>query len=49
MAKVENVIRKNVPEAKAVISDIGIPKSKEWQPFWSEPGDLCGKHPGPAC
>ena len=41
ITKVEDVIRQNVPEAKAIISDIGIPKPKERQPFRPEPGNLC--------
>ncbi|HUI30879.1 MAG TPA: efflux RND transporter permease subunit [Candidatus Acidoferrales bacterium] len=36
--KVEGVIRQNVPEARAIISDIGIPNQKSGNLFGSNPG-----------
>ena len=42
ITKVENVIRQNVPEAKAIISDIGIPSQKSGNLFSQNPGTYAG-------
>jgi len=38
IAKVENVIRSNVPEVKTIISDLGIPSQKSGNLFSQNPG-----------
>lgn len=42
ITKVENVIRQNVPEAKAIISDIGIPSQKSGNLFSQNAGTYAG-------
>ncbi|MFZ1081346.1 MAG: efflux RND transporter permease subunit, partial [Candidatus Kryptoniota bacterium] len=42
ITKVEDVIRQNVPEAKAIISDIGIPSQKSGNLFSQNPGTYAG-------
>ncbi len=42
VANVENVVRRNVPEVKTIIADVGIPSQKSGNLFGQNPGTYAG-------